>query len=457
MRRRAASVLGSARFQRAGFGILPKRTFLRSVAASLANDLRKVRDGRMPSPARYKRALPRAAATLLMLAALSLAACRRGMVDQQRLKPLAEENFFADGRGSRVPPRAHRCARANCAKTNNSTPAKSATNSPRPFRNRSRGRLLERGRERFEIYCAVCHGRTGEGNGMIVQRGFPQPPSLHEQSLRDAPVGHFFDVITNGYGVMYPYASRVAPEDRWAMAAYIRALQLSQHAAPADADAASHGGPQRMNEAAEIGRWKTRASFVGAVAAILSLLGAFVYRAQFFHSYLFAWLFWSGLSFGALVIVMMQFLTGGLWGLALRNFALAAIGALPLMALLFLPVLLGAHDIYPWTRGLLAEAGGYHHKAQWLNLPFFTARSIFYFAILIILALLVRRWSLAQSNPRNVPPRLSALSAIGLIAYVLCMNFASTDWVMSLDPQWYSTIFVVIFMAGTFPRPRSLF
>ena len=175
---------------------------------------------------------------------LASSGCRRGMVDQQRLKPLAEENFFADGRGSRVPPRAHRRARTiargrTILHRQNRRPARrdlSATGHAR--------RLLERGRERFEIYCAVCHGRTGEGNGMIVQRGFPQPPSLHEQRLRDAPVGHFFDVITNGYGVMYPYASRVAPEDRWAIAAYIRALQLSQHATPADADAASNGGAQ---------------------------------------------------------------------------------------------------------------------------------------------------------------------------------------------------------------------
>jgi mono/diheme cytochrome c family protein len=90
--------------------------------------------------------------------------------------------------------------------------------------------MLERGRQRFEIYCSVCHGRTGEGNGMIVQRGFPAPPSYHIDRLRNAPPGHRYDVITNGYGVMYSYASRVDPADRWAIAAYIRALQLSHHA-----------------------------------------------------------------------------------------------------------------------------------------------------------------------------------------------------------------------------------
>jgi cytochrome c553 len=163
------------------------------------------------------------------------AACRRGMVDQQHLKPLAEENFFADGRGSRVPP-AHTVARGELREDEEFYTGKIGNDLVATLPMRVTREMLGRGRERFDIYCAVCHGRTGEANGMIVQRGFPQPPSLHEQRLRDAPVGHFFDVITNGYGVMYPYASRVSPEDRWAIVAYIRALQLSEHATPADVD-----------------------------------------------------------------------------------------------------------------------------------------------------------------------------------------------------------------------------
>ena len=93
---------------------------------------------------------------------------------------------------------------------------------------------LSRGRERYNIYCSPCHDYTGGGNGMIVQRGFPAPPSFHIARLRQAPAGHFFDVITNGFGPMYSYASRVPPEDRWRIAAYIRALQLSQHGSAAD-------------------------------------------------------------------------------------------------------------------------------------------------------------------------------------------------------------------------------
>ena len=90
--------------------------------------------------------------------------------------------------------------------------------------------MLERGKERFEIACIPCHGRTGEGNGVVVQRGFPAPPSYGIQRLREAPVGHFVNVMARGYGAMFPQAERVTPEDRWAIAAYIRALQLSQQA-----------------------------------------------------------------------------------------------------------------------------------------------------------------------------------------------------------------------------------
>ena len=158
------------------------------------------------------------------------------MVDQQKLKPLAEENFFADGRGSRLPP-PHTIARGQLREDDQFYTGKVGDQLAATFPLPVTRQLLARGRERFEIYCAVCHGATGASDGMIVQRGFPQPPSLHEQRLCDAPPGHFFDVITNGYGVMYSYAARVSPEDRWAIAAYIRALQLSQHATLGDADA----------------------------------------------------------------------------------------------------------------------------------------------------------------------------------------------------------------------------
>jgi mono/diheme cytochrome c family protein len=94
--------------------------------------------------------------------------------------------------------------------------------------------VMARGQERFNVFCSPCHGRTGSGNGMVVQRGFRAPPSYHEDRLRNAPVGYFFDVMTNGFGAMQDYASQVPVADRWAIAAYIRALQLSQRATLAD-------------------------------------------------------------------------------------------------------------------------------------------------------------------------------------------------------------------------------
>ena len=104
--------------------------------------------------------------------------------------------------------------------------------------------LLHRGQQRFDIYCAPCHGRTGVGDGMVVQRGFPHPPSYDSERLRQTPNQHFYDVITNGYGVMYPYAERVAPADRWAIVAYIRALQASAGAQLADVPPDKRGALQ---------------------------------------------------------------------------------------------------------------------------------------------------------------------------------------------------------------------
>jgi mono/diheme cytochrome c family protein len=104
--------------------------------------------------------------------------------------------------------------------------------------------LLQRGQQRFDIYCAPCHGRLGDGSGIIAQRGFPHPPSYHIDRLRNAPSQHFYDVITHGYGVMYPYADRVDPADRWAIVAYIRALQASASVPIADVPPAKRSGLQ---------------------------------------------------------------------------------------------------------------------------------------------------------------------------------------------------------------------
>jgi cytochrome c553 len=170
---------------------------------------------------------PALAAAALVLA-LAAGGCRQDMHDQPRYKPLAASDFFANGSSARPLP-AHTVARgqlrADALFYTGITPEGDPTPVlPMPVTRA----LLERGHQRFDIFCSPCHGRTGEGNGMVVRRGFKQPSSYHVDRLRQAPAGYFFDIMTNGFGVMPSYAAQVPPEDRWAIVAYIRALQLSQ-------------------------------------------------------------------------------------------------------------------------------------------------------------------------------------------------------------------------------------
>jgi hypothetical protein len=160
-------------------------------------------------------------------------ACRQDMHDQPKYIPLRESTFFNDNRSAR-PLVAGTVARGQLrddvllytGKVNGAD----ASVFPFPV---DIG-VMARGRERFEIFCSPCHGRTAYGDGMVVLRGFRPPPTFHQDRLRDAPVGHFFDVITNGFGAMPDYASQVKVTDRWAIIAYVRALQLAEHASVSD-------------------------------------------------------------------------------------------------------------------------------------------------------------------------------------------------------------------------------
>jgi cytochrome c len=157
------------------------------------------------------------------------AGCRQDMHIQPKYEPLDPSSFFADGRSARQPVPgtvARGELRTNEAMYSGKVNGVPVSSFPFPITRQD----LERGRERYNIYCSPCHDYPGSGHGMVVQRGFPPPPSYHMDRLRNAPVGHFFDVMTNGYGTMYSYASRVSVKDRWRIAAYIRALQLSEHA-----------------------------------------------------------------------------------------------------------------------------------------------------------------------------------------------------------------------------------
>ncbi len=188
---------------------------------------------------------------LLIAVSLSGAACRRDMQDQPKMKPYRGSNFFGDGLSSRPPvegtiPRGHlrdnkelftgkkdQASGATTATAAASPAPQSGVSNPYPddvdtFPFPITVDTVKRGRERFEIFCSACHGLTGHGDGMIVRRGFRQAASFHDDRLRQAPVGHFFDAITNGWGAMPSYAAQVTALDRWAIIAYIRALQLSQ-------------------------------------------------------------------------------------------------------------------------------------------------------------------------------------------------------------------------------------
>lgn len=170
-------------------------------------------------------------AATLLLGTLGLTACRNDMHNQPRYKPLAPTNFFEDGRSAR-PSIEDTVARGQLhlddARYTGKVNGKDIDYFPIQITQAD----LVRGRERFDIYCAPCHGRLGDGRGMIVLRGLRPPPTYHDPRLVGAPVGHFFDVISNGFGAMFSYASRVPVDDRWRITAYIRALQLSQNAPP---------------------------------------------------------------------------------------------------------------------------------------------------------------------------------------------------------------------------------
>ena len=170
---------------------------------------------------------------LIIVLLLNCAGCRLEMHDQPKREALQSSHFFENGAASR-PLLPGTVARGEVRTNQEFYAGLQGTNLIQNIPVLLTRELVERGRERFDIYCSVCHGATGEGNGMVVQRGFPQPPSFHIDRLREAPVGHFYRVISDGYGVMFPYASRVAPSDRWAIVAYIRALQLSTSMKVAD-------------------------------------------------------------------------------------------------------------------------------------------------------------------------------------------------------------------------------
>ena len=177
----------------------------------------------------------------LVLIAAGLSGCRQDMHDQPKYIPLRPSTFFTDGRSAR-PLIEGTVARGHLNEdtlyyTGKGPDTKPAKEFPMPVTKE----LIQRGEQRFNIYCTPCHDRLGTGNGMIVRRGYRHPPTYHSDRLRDMPNGYFYDVITNGFGAMPDYAAQVEPRDRWAIVAYIRALQLRQQASIKDVPAEGRG------------------------------------------------------------------------------------------------------------------------------------------------------------------------------------------------------------------------
>ena len=206
-------------------------------------------------------------------------------------------------------------------------------------------------------------------------------------------------------------------------------------------------------------RFQLRAAITGIAAILLCVIGAFILYGrggleQFFHAYLVGFVFWTGVSVGSLAILMLHHLSGGGWGLVIRRILEAATRVIPLMFVLFIPLAFGMKILYEWAHPLSEIAEGHReviqHKAPYLNIPFFLGRTVFYFAVWGLLMFFLNKWSLEQDRTADPALRktMQGLSGPGLVLFGLTVTFAATDWIMSLEPEWFSTIFGLLIMAG---------
>jgi hypothetical protein len=202
---------------------------------------------------------------------------------------------------------------------------------------------------------------------------------------------------------------------------------------------------------ADLKRLSMSALLVGAVFTLLLLIGAFIDRGQFFRAYLIGFIFWIGVTLGSLALLMLQHLTGGGWGLVIRRVLEASTQTLPLMLILFIPIIFGLKQIYPWTNAtFMHETAALQQKAHFLNPSFFILRGVLYFALWSVLAVLLNWLSLEQdrTGQKRIRKRLQVVSGPGLVFLIVSITFASIDWVMSLEPEWVSTIYGLIFVAA---------
>jgi len=201
----------------------------------------------------------------------------------------------------------------------------------------------------------------------------------------------------------------------------------------------------------ELARYQRLYLTAGVVSGAVSLVGVFIDRVQFFHSYLIAYMLVLGATLGCLGLGMIHQLSGGAWGVVTRRSIGAASRVLPVLTVLFLPIVIGMPDLYHWTHeDAVARDEILQFKAPYLNTSFFIIRAIVYFAVWNAITYFLNAWSLEQDRTGDplIPRRMRMLSAGGLLAYGLTVTFASVDWVMSLDPHWFSTIYGVLTVGG---------
>ena len=202
---------------------------------------------------------------------------------------------------------------------------------------------------------------------------------------------------------------------------------------------------------ADLKRWRSGALAAGIAGAVLCAIGFFISPFQFYRSYLWFYVFIAGVSVGSLAWLMLQYLTGGAWGVVIRRPCEAAARTLPLVALMFVPIAIGIPNLYSWSHAKVVAADEILQQKQvYLNVPFFLIRTAAYFAGWILLSRLLNRWSAREDleGPAEVHGKMAAVSGPGLIFWGFSVTFMSVDWVQSLDPHWFSTMFGMLFMAG---------
>ena len=215
------------------------------------------------------------------------------------------------------------------------------------------------------------------------------------------------------------------------------------------AAAKSFGMPPELEES--VRGLRTKSLIVGAIALAVTLAGAFGNPDQFVRSYLWSYLFFLGVTIGCMAFLMLQYLTGGAWGVVIRRPCEAVVRTFPLLLLLFLPIALGIPKLYIWSHAdVVARDELLRHKQIYLNVPFFLGRAAFYFSGWLLCSWLLNKWSAVQDREPGMPMqlKLQLLSGPGLVFFGFSVTFMAIDWVMSIDPHWYSSMFGLLFVAG---------